>query len=50
MNILHLSSEFPPQAVYGLGRYVHEMAHAQAAAGHHIDVITNSMGEQEPDR
>jgi len=43
MKILHLSSEYPPQKVYGLGRAVRELAVAQAALGHEVHVVTNSM-------
>lgn len=43
MRILHLSSEFPPQSVYGLGRYVSELARAQRILGHEVEVITNSL-------
>lgn len=43
MRILHLASEYPPQAVYGLGRYVNEIAEAQAARGNRVEVITNSL-------
>ncbi len=49
MNILHLSSEYPPQHVYGLGRYVGELAEAQARLGHLVEVITNSFGGNELD-
>src|SRR5258708_31700632 len=44
LRILHLASEFPPQPVFGLGRYVNELAEAQAAAGESVSVITNTFG------
>ena len=43
MRILHLASEYPPQKIYGLGRAVRELAVAQAALGHQVHVVTNSM-------
>lgn len=39
MRIIHLSSEYPPQQVYGLGRYVRELAEAQTASGHSVEVF-----------
>ncbi|MBI3725143.1 glycosyltransferase family 4 protein, partial [bacterium] len=44
MRILHLSSEYPPAQIYGLGRFVHGLARAQAALGHEVFVLTNSDG------
>lgn len=44
MKILHLSSEYPPQQVFGLGRFVHDLAVAQGAAGDEVHVVTNSLG------
>jgi len=44
MKIVHLCSEYPPQDVFGLGRFVHDLAVAQAASGHDVHVVTNSMG------
>lgn len=49
MKILHLSSEYPPAKVYGLGRFVHGLARAQAAVGHEVHVLTNSCGGSEDD-
>lgn len=49
MKILHLSSEYPPASVYGLGRFVHGLARAQAALGHEVHVLTNSCGGAEDD-
>src|SRR5258708_3965301 len=47
MRILHLSSEYPPQQIFGLGRYVQELAQLQARRGHVTQVITNSHGGQD---
>jgi glycogen synthase len=44
MRILHLASEYPPQRVFGLGRYVKDLAEEQAKQGHEVTVITNSIG------
>jgi len=49
VKILHLSSEYPPIKVYGLGRFVHGLAHAQAAADDEVHVLTNSCGSSEDD-
>jgi glycogen synthase len=43
MRILHLSSEYPPQPVFGLGRFVRDLAEEQARQGHDVTVLTNSM-------
>lgn len=48
-HILHLASEYPPAPVFGLGRYVHELAQAQVACGIQVHVITNSIGGDQPD-
>ena len=47
MRILHLSSEYPPAPVHGLGRYAHEIAEAMAARGHFVEVFTNSLNGKE---
>jgi glycogen(starch) synthase len=47
VKILHLSSEYPPAKIYGLGRFVHGLARAQAAIGDHVSVLTNSCGGDE---
>lgn len=47
--VLHLSSEYPPHQVFGLGRYVCDLARAQTRLGHEVHVITNSMGGQDRD-
>jgi len=44
MHITHFCSEYPPQPVFGLGRYVEEMARSQVAEGHIIEIFTNSLG------
>jgi glycogen(starch) synthase len=44
MRILHVASEYPPLQIFGLGRYVCDLSRALAAAGHNVDVLTNSMG------
>ena len=49
MRIMHLSSEYPPSQVFGLGRAVRDLAVAQAAAGHEVHVVTNSIGGNDPD-
>lgn len=49
MRILHLSSEYPPERVFGLGRYVHQMACEQARQGHVVHVLTNSIGGSDGD-
>ncbi|NUM34650.1 MAG: glycosyltransferase [Candidatus Brocadiae bacterium] len=43
MKIFHLSSEYPPQKVFGLGRFVHDISVEMARQGHEVHVITNSM-------
>ena len=40
MRVLHLSWEYPPVVYGGLGRHVHALAEAQAAAGHEVTVLT----------
>lgn len=49
MVIMHLSSEYPPTQVFGLGRAVCDLAVAQAALGHEVHVVTNSLGGSDPD-
>jgi hypothetical protein len=49
VRILHLASEYPPAKVYGLGRFVHGLARAQAAQGDEVSVLTNSRGGAEDD-
>jgi glycogen(starch) synthase len=49
VRVLHLSSEYPPQKVFGLGRFVHDLAVAQAAQGDRVTVVTNSLGGADHD-
>lgn len=49
MKLLHLASEYPPARIYGLGRFVHGLARAQAAQGDEVHVLTNSHGGAEDD-
>ena len=44
MRVLHLSWEYPPLVYGGLGRHVHALAEAQAAAGHDVVVVTPHPG------
>jgi len=44
MRILQVSSEYPPQKVFGLGRYVSDLSRELAAQGHDVSVLTNSIG------
>jgi glycogen(starch) synthase len=50
MRILHLSSEFPPQSVFGLGRYVDELSRCQSRSGHFVEVVTNSFGGMDSEK
>lgn len=49
MRILHVASEYPPLQIFGLGRYVCDLSHALAQAGHEVHVLTNSMGGTQQD-
>lgn len=49
MRILHVSSEHPPQKVFGLGRYVSDLSRHLALQGHEVHVLTNSIGGPEQD-
>ncbi len=42
---MHLSWEYPPVVYGGLGRHVHALAEAQAAAGHDVVVVTQHSGD-----
>jgi glycogen(starch) synthase len=44
VRVLHLSWEYPPLVYGGLGRHVHALAEAQAAAGHDVVVVTPHPG------
>lgn len=46
MHVLHLSWEYPPLVHGGLGRHVHALAEAQAAAGHDVVVVTLHPGTE----
>lgn len=46
MRVLHLSWEYPPLVYGGLGRHVHALAEAQAAAGHDVVVVTPHPGTE----
>lgn len=50
MRILHLTWEYPPVMYGGLGRHVHALADAQAAAGHDVVVITQAPNSAAPAR
>jgi len=43
VRIQHLSWEYPPLVYGGLGRHVHALAEAQAAAGHDVTVVTQHV-------
>jgi glycogen synthase len=47
MRVLMLSWEYPPVMVGGLGRHVHALAEAMAAAGHEVTVLTRHPGGAE---
>ncbi len=47
MRVLHLTWEYPPLVYGGLGRHVHALAEAQAAAGHDVVVVTAHPGTVE---
>jgi glycogen(starch) synthase len=47
MRVMMLSWEYPPVVVGGLGRHVHALATALAAAGHEVTVVTRH-GEGAP--
>jgi glycosyltransferase involved in cell wall biosynthesis len=49
MRILHIASEYPPQKVYGLGRYVCDLSEELVSEGHSVHVMTNSTGGRDPD-
>ena len=49
MRILHISSEYPPQKIFGLGRYVSDLSRELAAQEHDVTVLTNSLGGENQD-
>jgi len=44
VRILQICSEYPPQKVFGLGRYVSDLSRELATQGHEVHVLTNSLG------
>lgn len=46
---MHISWEYPPLVYGGLGRHVHALATAQAAAGHQVVVITQEYADTATD-
>jgi glycogen synthase len=44
MRLLHVCSEYPPQKIFGLGRYVSDLSRELASQGHEVSVLTNSLG------
>ncbi|MDH7516768.1 MAG: glycosyltransferase family 4 protein [Candidatus Thermoplasmatota archaeon] len=44
MNIVHFSWEFPPVIYGGLGTFVTEVSHRQAALGHNVTVFSLNRG------
>ncbi|WP_052120568.1 glycosyltransferase [Inquilinus limosus] len=44
-----LTQSYPPQAVGGVGRYVHQLARSVAAFGHHVHVLTQGEGHDRVD-
>jgi glycogen synthase len=49
MRILHIASEYPPQKIFGLGRYVSGLSRELVAQGHEVHVLTNSIGGSKRD-
>lgn len=49
VRVLVLSWEYPPVVVGGLGRHVHAVCEAMAAAGHDVTVVTRHPGPDGPD-
>ncbi|GAB5894991.1 putative transferase [Mycolicibacterium mageritense DSM 44476 = CIP 104973] len=48
MKILMVSWEYPPVVVGGLGRHVHHLATALAAAGHEVVVLSRRPADTDP--
>ncbi|HET9876601.1 MAG TPA: glycosyltransferase family 4 protein [Mycobacterium sp.] len=48
MKILMVSWEYPPVVVGGLGRHVHHLSTALAAAGHDVVVLTRRPSDTDP--
>lgn len=49
MKVLHVASEYPPQKVFGLGRYVSDISEELVAQGHEVHVLTNSNSGRDGD-
>ena len=49
MRILHVASEYPPQQVFGLGRYVCDLSREMVRQGNAVHVLTNSLGGRDQD-
>jgi len=49
VRILQVCSEYPPQRVFGLGRYVSDLSRELAIQGHEVHVLTNSLGGVDKD-
>ena len=49
MKILMVSWEYPPVVVGGLGRHVHHLATALAAAGHEVVVLVAAAHGHRPE-
>ena len=48
MKVLMVSWEYPPVVVGGLGRHVHHLATALAAAGHEVVVLSRRPSGTDP--
>src|SRR3954452_19376305 len=48
MKILMMSWEYPPVVIGGLGRHVHHLATALAAAGHEVVVLSRRPSDTDP--
>lgn len=48
-NFVFASQEYPPGRMGGIGRYVHQLARAVAALGHHVHVVTRGEGHDRVD-
>ena len=48
MKVLMLSWEYPPVVIGGLGRHVHHLATALAAAGHEVTVLSRRPFDTDP--
>ncbi len=44
-----VTQEYPPGRMGGIGRYVHQLARAAAALGHHVHVLTKGEGHDRVD-